>query len=35
METICMNYQNLFSGEIKKNISKMSSAEIFTQLAKR
>ena len=36
VETICMNCQNLFSGEIKKNISVyISSAENFTQSAKR
>ena len=34
MLTICMKYQNQFSGKNKKNVCKMSSAKIFTQSAK-
>ena len=34
-ETICMKYQILFSGKNKKKYFKMSSAENFTQSAKR
>ena len=34
METVCMKFQNLFSGENKKNTS-MSFAENFTQSAER
>ena len=35
METICMKCQNLFPGKNTKKYVKMSSAEIFTQNAKR
>ena len=35
METICMKCQNLFSGKNKKTYFNMSSAENFTQSAKR
>ena len=34
-ETICMNYQSLFSGEnTKKNIMNLSSAEIAKRVVK-
>ena len=34
METICMKCQNLFSGKNKETITKLLSAEFFTQHAK-
>ena len=34
-ETVCMKCQILFSRKIRKKYFKMSSAEIFTQHAKR
>ena len=35
LEIVCMKFEILFPGKIKKSISKMSSAENFTQSAKR
>ena len=35
LETICMNYQILFPGKMRKKYFKMSSTEPFTQSAKR
>ena len=34
METICMKYQSLFSGEIKKNITSLLLAELAQRIIK-